>query len=107
MTEKIINDAQDYLVINYGTGKKKILDIVTLLQRHPAEAVIQFMKGFLREKQKIMRRQLLEDKTNPCLDEVVATIFRIGMAITVLERESEVNIDNAFRQRSGEGGELH
>ena len=107
MTEKIINDAQEFLVIDYGSRTRRILDITTLLQNHTEDAVIRFLKGFLREKQKLMRQYLVKDKTSPYLDQLVSETFRIGMAITVLERESEVSISNALKQGTGEGGELH
>jgi hypothetical protein len=106
MTERDINDAQDYLIIDYGNKRKEILNITALLQNHTLDEVIRFLKGYLRENRKIMRQQLLRDKTNPCLDQVVATSFRISMAITVLEQESEVMISNALKQGTGEGGEL-
>ena len=107
MTEKSINDAQDYLIVDYGNKRREILNITTLLQNHSIDEVIRFLKGYLRENQKIMRQQLLRDKTNPCLDQAVATSFRISMAITVLERESEVTIsDELIKQGAGESGEL-
>ena len=106
MTEKIINDAQEFLVIDYGGRTRRILDITTLLQNHTEDAVIRFLKGLLREKQKLMRQYLVTDKTSPYLDQLVSETFRIGMAITVLERESEVSISNALKQGTGEGGEL-
>lgn len=107
MTDKDINDAQDYLIVDYGNKRREILNITTLLQNHSIDEVIRFLKGYLRENQKIMRQQLLRDKTNPCLDQAVATSFRIGMAITVLERESEVTIsDELIKQGAGESSEL-
>jgi len=106
MTEKSINDAQEFLVIDYGGRTRRILDITTLLQNHTEDAVIRFLKGLLREKQKLMRQYLVTDKTSPYLDQLVSETFRIGMAITVLERESEVSISNALKQGTGEGGEL-
>ena len=107
MTEKDINDAQDYLIVDYGNKRREILNITTLLQNHSIDEVIRFLKGYLRENQKIMRQQLLRDKTNPCLDQAVATSFRISMAITVLERESEVTISDEIKSRAGESSELH
>lgn len=106
MTAKSINDAQDYLIIDYGGRRKRILDITTLLQNHPEDAVIRFLKGLLREKQKVMRQYLAKDKTNPCLDEAVSESFRIGMAITVLESESEVIIKHEIEQGAGTGSEF-
>ena len=107
MTEKDINDAQDYLIVDYGNKRREILNITTLLQNHSLDEVIRFLKGLLREKQKLMRQYLVTDKTSPYLDQLVSETFRIGMAITVLERESEVSISNALKQGTGEGGELH
>jgi len=107
MTEKDINDAQDYLIVDYGNKRREILNITTLLQNHSIDEVTRFLKGFLRENQKIMRQQLLRDKTNPRLDQAVATSFRVSMAITVLERESEVTIsDELIKQGAGESSEL-
>jgi hypothetical protein len=107
MTDKDINDAQDYLIIDYGGRRKRILDITTLLQNHSEDAVIRFLKSLLREKQKVMRSYLVKDRTSPCLDEAVSESFRIGMAITVLENESEVTIsDELIKQGAGESGEL-
>jgi Ulp1 family protease len=54
MTEKSINDAQDYLIIDYGNKRKEILNITTLLQNHTPDEVIRFLKGYLRENQKII-----------------------------------------------------
>jgi hypothetical protein len=106
MTEKDINDAQDYLIVDYGNKKKEILNITTLLQNHSIDEVTRFLKCYLRENQKIMRQQLLRDKTNPLLDQAVATSFRISMAITVLERESEVTISDEIKQGARESSEL-
>ena len=106
MTEKDINDAQDYLIVDYGNKRKEILNITTLLQNHPLDEVTRFLKGYLRENEKIMRQQLLRDKTNPCLDQAVATAFRISMAITILEREREVTISDEIKQGARESSKL-
>ena len=107
MTEKNISDAQEFLVIDYGGRTRRILDITTLLQNHTKDAVIRFLKGLLREKQKLMRQYLVKDKTSPYLDQLVSETFRIGMAITVLESESEVTIKHETEQGAGASGELH
>jgi len=106
MTAKTITDAQEFLVIDYGDRRKRILDIARLLQNHTEDAVIRFLKGLLREKQKLMRQYLVKDKMSPCLDQLVAETFRIGMAITVLEGESEVTIKHETEQGAGASGEL-
>jgi hypothetical protein len=106
MTAKSISDAQEFLVIDYGGRRKRILDITTLLQNHTEDAVIRFLKSLLKEKQKVMRQYLVKDKTSPCLDEAVSESFRIGMAITVLESESEVTINHEIEQGAGASGEF-
>ena len=90
MTEDIIKDAQDYLTISNGNGKKRIMVIDTLLKKHPSEDVIFLLKIYLKEKQVKLRDFILTDKTRPEIDELVAVMFRITMAIKTLEDQKEV-----------------
>ena len=90
MTSDIIKDAQDYLTISNEHGKKRIMVIDTLLKKHPSEEVINLLKTFLREKQVELKDCILTDKTSPEMDERVAVMFRITMAIKILELEKEV-----------------
>jgi hypothetical protein len=106
MTTEIIMEAQDYLTVIYGDRKRKILNIRLLLENHPTEAVIGFMKSLLREKEKMLRKYILRDKTDSRLDDLVAVMFRIYMCIETLERESEVTIKHEIEQGAGESGEL-
>jgi len=104
MTTEIITEAQDYLTVIYGDRRRRILNIRVLLENHPAEAVIRFMKSLLREKEKMLRKYILRDKSNPILDEMVATMWRIYMCIHVLEEE--VNRAHELERGTAEGGEL-
>ena len=105
MKIEIITEAQDYLTVIYGDRRRRILNIMVLLENHPTEAVIRFMKSLLREKEKMLRKYILRDKTDPRLDDLVAVMFRIYMCIQVLE--SEVTINNELiKQGTGESGEL-
>ena len=106
MTTEIITEAQDYLTVIYGDRRRRILNIMVLLENHPTEAVIRFMKSLLREKEKMLRKYILRDKTDPRLDDLVAVMFRIYMCIEVLEKESEVNRSHELEQGATEGGEL-
>lgn len=104
MTTEIISEAQDYLTVAYGDRKRRILNIRLLLEKHPAEAVIRFMKGLLREKEKLLRQCILRDKSDPVIDEMVATMWRIYMCVHVLEEEVMKN--HGLEQGTREGGEL-
>ena len=105
MTTEAITAAQDYLTVIYGDRRRRILNIMVLLENHQTEAVIGFMKSLLREKEKMLRKYILRDKTDPRLDDLVAVMFRIYMCIQVLE--SEVTIRNELiKQGATEGSEL-
>ena len=91
MTKEMIQLAQDYLTVaSKENGKKKILDIDQLLRKHPSEEVINLLKTLLKEKQIVLRDFILEDKTKPEIDETVAVMFRVTMAIKTIQGEREV-----------------
>jgi ferredoxin-fold anticodon binding domain-containing protein len=91
MTKEMIQLAQDYLTVaSKENGKKKILDIDRLLKKHPSEEVINLLKTLLKEKQIVLRDFILEDKTKPEIDETVAVMFRVTMAIKTIEGGREV-----------------
>jgi hypothetical protein len=104
MTTEIITQAQDYLTVIYGDRRRRILNIMVLLENHPTEVVIRFMKSLLREKEKMLRKYILRDKSNPIIDEMVATMWRIYMCIHVLEEE--VRRNHELERGATEGGEL-
>ena len=106
MTTEIITEAQDYLTVVHGERRRRILNVMVLLENHQTEAVIGFMKSLLREKEKMLRKYILRDKTDPRLDDLVAVMFRIYMSIEVLEKESEVNKIHELEQGAAEGSEL-
>ena len=106
MTTEIITEAQDYLTVIYGDRRRRILNIRVLLENHPTAAVIGFMKSLLREKEKMLRKYILRDKTDPRLDDLVAVMFRIYMSIEVLEKESEVIAYHGLEQGAAEGSKL-
>ena len=104
MTTEIITAAQDYLTVIYGDRRRRILNIMVLLENHPTEVVIRFMKSLLREKEKMLRKYILRDKSNPIIDEMVATMWRIYMCVHVLEEE--VNRIHELERGATESGEL-
>ena len=91
MTKEMIQTAQEYLTVaSKENGKKKILNIDQLLTKHPSEEVINLLKTLLKEKQIVLRDFILEDKTKPEIDETVALMFRVTMAIRTIENGKEV-----------------
>ena len=91
MTNEIIQTAQEYLTVGRkGNGKKVIMDIDQLLRKHSSEEVVNLLKTILKEKQERLRDFILEDKTKPEIDETVALMFRVTMAIRTIENGKEV-----------------
>ena len=97
MTKEMIQTAQEYLTVAAKeNGKKKIMDIGQLLRKHSSEEVINLLKTILKEKQVKLRDFILEDKTKPEIDETVAVMFRVTMAIRTIENGKEVrNVERA------------
>ena len=87
MSKKEIDNIQDFLTIvkEDENRKHQIVNIEFMLQRHPASAVINFLdalhKDYARKLQKIIR----EDKTSTKLNNIIATKFRIKMAINCIK----------------------
>ena len=92
MTIETILKAQDYLTIINNSHVRKIIDIKTLVQRHSTTSVINLLDTLYKEKKKILKNLLIEDKTTLKVDETVVTMFRLYMAIKTIERESEVKV---------------
>jgi ferredoxin-fold anticodon binding domain-containing protein len=91
MTKEMIQLAQDYLTVaSKENGKKKILDIDQLLRKHSPKEVINLLKTLLKEKQMALRDFILEDKSKPEIDETVAVMFRVTMAIKTIQNGKEV-----------------
>jgi len=91
MNEAIISEAQDYLTVRRDEEYKRIVDIQNLLQNHNIKEVTGFLRDYLQGKEKALRNLVLIDKTHQRIDKYVGAMFRITMAINILERE-EVNI---------------
>jgi len=104
MNELIIQEAQDYLIVRQEEDKfKRILDIRHLLEKHSVEEVTDFLKQCLRDKEKALRNMILIDKSNRRIDKFAGAIFRIFMAIKVLEGK-EVNIIERSESGAAESG---
>jgi len=90
MNKKSMRAAQKYLTCYKNDIRKRIVDIRRLSRDHTTQEIIAFLKDYLREKEKGLKNMLLIDRTNRRVDEMIAAIFRLYMAIQVLEEDRAV-----------------
>jgi hypothetical protein len=96
MTKEMIQTAQEYLTMKENGRTRKIVDLDRLMEKHPSQEVIDFLKTILKEKQIALRDFILMDKTKKEIDETVSVMFRVTMAIKALEEGKEVrDVDRA------------
>ena len=91
MTKSIINKVQDFLTMVQQDGNRiyQIVNVELLLRRHPAEAVITFLKELDRDFGKQMVALLKEDKTSSLINELVVKRFRLKMAINTIRNNTK------------------
>jgi hypothetical protein len=87
MSRETILEAQEFLTIDHNDRSRKIVDIGTLLKNHPAWRVKAFLNQMFKERQKILRELISKDKTSHKVDETIARMFRLNMAIKTIEKE--------------------
>ena len=94
MSKKEIDNIQDFLTITKEDENRKhqIVNVELMLRCHPPDAVIQFLDGLHKEYARKLQQIIREDKTSSKLNKIVATKFRIKMAI------------NSIRNYVNEGG---
>jgi len=107
MTKESIIEAQEYLRVKTEYGCKRIIDIKSLLESHNDGEVIKFLKDYLREKEKTLKNMILIDKSHPKVDQIVAAMFRISMAIKSLEEGEGVIKLERSQQGTEESGRFH
>ncbi len=90
MTREMIQIAQEYLTMKENGRTRKIVDLVPLMEKHPSKEVIEFLRTILKEKQVALRDFILVDKTKKEIDEAISIMFRVTMAIKILEDGKEV-----------------
>ena len=107
MTKQSIIEAQEYLRVKTEYGCKRIIDVRALFKSHNDSEVIKFLKDYLREKEKTLKNMILIDKSHPKVDQIVAAMFRISMAIKSLEEgEGVIKIERS-QQGTEESGRFH
>ena len=87
MSKKEINNIQDFLTIKNENQnvKYQIVNIQLLLRRHPPTAVISFLDELHKDYTKKLKDVIKVDKTSSKLNEIIATKFRIKMAINCIK----------------------
>lgn len=86
MTTITIQEAQEYLTVRRRRKKKRIIDVASLLKTHPPDKVIDFLQSYQKEQEKTLQHLIMRDKTRVQINDLVSTMFRIKMAIHVIER---------------------
>jgi hypothetical protein len=87
MTVETIQQVQAYLTIRQNGSRKKIVDVETLLKRHGHGQVLSLLIDLQKEKEKRLVYLMQGDRSKREIDETVAQMFRLHMAIKVIERE--------------------
>jgi len=90
MTFETIQTVQSCLTVRKNGNTKKILDVETLLKRHGNGQVLSFLLEMQKEKQKELVNLMRGDRSKHKIDEAVAQLFRLHMAVKVIQREMEV-----------------
>lgn len=87
MSKKEIDNIQDFLTIfkEDENRKHQIVNVELMLRCHPPAAVIQFLDGLHKEYSRKLQQIIREDKTSSRLNKIVATKFRIKMAINCIK----------------------
>jgi hypothetical protein len=92
MTKKVINHVQEFLTIIDDGKVYQVVNVELLLRRHPADAVIAFLRELQSDYKKELSKLIKIDRTDSRINELVAKNFRIKMAInTIKNYEKEVN----------------
>ena len=86
MSKKEIDNIQDFLTIvkEDENRKHQIVNVELMLHRHKPGTVIDFLGGLHKEYARKLQKIIREDKTSTRLNEIIATKFRIKMAINCI-----------------------
>lgn len=85
MNKKSLTDAQEYLTFITPKQVQKIVDVGMLLNSHPKESVIDLLRDISKDREKQLMQLIQEDKTSSDINDAVATMFRVHMAIKAIQ----------------------
>jgi hypothetical protein len=95
MSRDQIQDAQDFLTMISENRVKRIIDVETLLERHPEDAVLRFLEDLYREKGRALNEMIRADKTSSTINELIAAMFRIHMAMKTIKADETKEVKAA------------
>jgi hypothetical protein len=95
MSRDQIQDAQDFLTMISENRVKRIIDVEHLLARHPKEAVLTFLEDLYIEKGRALNEMIGADKTSPRINELIAAMFRIHMAMKTIKTDEREEVKAA------------
>jgi len=85
MSRETIQEAQDFLTMISEDRVKRIIDIEPLLSRHSRDSVLSLLQDLYRDKEKVLKKLIHEDKTSSKINELIVAMFRIHMAMKTIE----------------------
>jgi hypothetical protein len=98
-----IRAAQEYLTRKKDGEIQLIVGIDYLSENHSREEIVRFLRDYLREKEKQLKNLIQGDKSSSQIDQTVSVMFRIHMAISIIEKRMEVNNIVRLKQRAAKG----
>jgi len=95
MSREQIQDAQDFLTMISENRVKRIIDVEHLLQRHPKDSVLKFLEELYRQKGRALNEMIRRDKTSSAINELIAAMFRIHMAMKTIKTDEREEVKAA------------
>ena len=88
MTNSTIDDVQDYLTFISDNRVKTIMDVRSLIEKHPSNKIVSLLENLAKRKEEILMELIQEDKTSSIINETIATVFRLNMAIETIQKSN-------------------
>ena len=88
MTNHTLDDVQDYLTFISDNRVKTIMDVRSLIEKHPSNKIVSLLENLAKRKEEILMELIEEDKTSSIINETIATVFRLNMAIETIQKSN-------------------
>ena len=85
MSEEQLERAQEYLTMMSENRVKRIVNLEKLYRKHPTQAILWLLRHLYLEKESRLKTLISENRTSWHIDQAVAVMFRIQMAMWVIE----------------------
>ena len=87
MTDQQMERAQEYLTMMSENRVKRIVNLEALYRKHPTQAILWLLRHLYLEKESRLKTLISENRMSWQIDQAVAVMFRIQMAMWVIENE--------------------